>query len=323
MRKLAVVLIVGLAAVVMLALNMPVVAGPGPKVECTEFLGTNRGTSGEWSRCGAHDDTNVTVLTLGVPEGCPEGTQGYIQHVECARDNGCDPAHPVRCTVWEECWGGCRIVGSSTPTTQCGNLTIDPGEECEVQSDCPRGEDCAANCQCVATPTPTPTPTHDENGEPNFCYGNGACTPWSWTPCIDGKQTRWCEGCVPLPPDELQISAECGDCGVAGWYESRPCGAVETVPVGYVTIRGSYKTSLLIAKIYNGNGWIDPCYMSPESEDPPGPWSAQYVLSPGTARFGLFERGEDRGQDQRPVWTVEVKVLAGEHLEIVAHDEEL
>ena len=96
-----------------------------------------------------------------------------------------------------------------------------------------------------------------------------------------------------------------------------------TSGVSYVTIRGSARTSLLIAKIWNGNKWVDPRYMAPESVEPPGPWSVQYILgASGTVRIGLFERGVDRGQDQIPVWVTEVELVPGEAIEIVVEDSE-
>lgn len=96
----------------------------------------------------------------------------------------------------------------------------------------------------------------------------------------------------------------------------------QTSGVAYVTIRGSAPTSMFIAKIWDGNRWIDPKYMSPELIEPPGPWSVQYILGvSGTAKFGLFERGEENGQN--PVWTTEVTVVPYENKVIVARNEEL
>lgn len=111
---------------------------------------------------------------------------------------------------------------------------------------------------------------------------------------------------------------------VKQWWHSG--SSPETVcGVGYITIIGSAKTADKIAKQWNGNYWDHPQYMGPAAVEPGEPqyWYVQYIVGPGPASFSLVERGEDRGQDQRPIWTIEVEVLAGEHQEVVAYDEEL
>lgn len=113
------------------------------------------------------------------------------------------------------------------------------------------------------------------------------------------------------------------DCIGSWWCGPIPQSSEPVTRVAYVTIRGSAQTSMLIAKQFDGNAWQYPHYMSPELKDPPGPWSAQYIVgAPGHVEFGLFERGTDRGQDQTPVWSVKLDVNPGQYV-LVVEDNDL
>ena len=110
------------------------------------------------------------------------------------------------------------------------------------------------------------------------------------------------------------------------WYSESSPEAACGCGIAYITIIGSAKTSQLITKEWDGNSWQYPQYMAPLNEDnPPGPWGAHFIKKAcgEIAQIGLFERGDDRGQDQRPIWVGKVELTAGEYQEIVAHDEEL
>jgi len=148
-------------------------------------------------RCG---DCYISDAAHGGSEECDMGGTAY-----CHNNIADTCQSPLHCF-------NCRCAGAASPTPTegwCGDGTVQAGEECERDSDCPLALYCIY-CRCTQAPAQTPTPSEGYCGD-GVRQGNEECE-YDYQ-CPYGYACRSC-ACVlsgQPSPTPTPHEAYCGD----------------------------------------------------------------------------------------------------------------
>ena len=192
--------------------------------QCILFTGSEDNSCIDDDDCYVPPSHNICIL-----DQCISAPGGGID--ECSTDADCDDQHRacigVSCVIFpfpgdDSCFLDSDCAGD------CGNGTLDPGEECEADADCELGEVCV-NCEC-----------EPEEDTYNICVGE-TCTPVVGTgtdDCLtdaDCEDTHYAcnwddEECVLLSGDGIDsctFDSDCvpvGSCGDGTVDAGEECG---------------------------------------------------------------------------------------------------